>query len=820
MSRSRQLNKMTLIWSLTPNDNFLTMKANTQPYVLSFARACLFFAWAVVPFSSYSQSGEEEIYDLDPFSVSDRDVIGYSTIRSSSASRIAIPITDISGSVVTINEQLIEDMAAVTIADTFNFVSGVSTGNAGGGLQQNHTVSLRGYTTTGALRDGIPDFNYGSNGGFDYSMLQRVEIVKGPAGVQYGQHNQGGVINMVSKRPLPVPATKTDFMVGSFDFWRASIDHSTMKDTENGQTGYRIAAAVTNTNGPVELASETGKPESYFVNPSFSHTFDSGLQFWAAGYFVDDNSSRVANSVFMFGTPDGRGAAFKEFAGEASVVVQNFQFTEYTTIEAGITNQFDMGDVRAGLRVVARVGDRETSGNRTRANGGTVFIDNNGNQIPDGSPSVGRDPTMFAQIENNLARFGRQGLRFNGGPPATTDWSVIAADFNLDFDIGETKHNLLVYSQLQNVEGTSQGLDIRVNNTASLPADIRSRFNFDTGIEGQGIVEIWPNPPAGLGDLRSVAIDYNDVFIDRGSGLTDRRLWNAAIIDRIYMLDDNLIISGGVRYDKDENASERIVNDQPVPGGTTTDSTTTANYGLLYKVLKNVETQVSLFYNNAETFVPEFGIDERLATFGEKFPNRTVETDEIGFKVNALNNLLVATVAYFDTTEKNVLVGRRDEDGSVTGVSDQSYNVPAGNQSTKGFELDVGINPSPNWNILLSYADTDSNISEDALPLWGVPDSTFAALAKYSFLDGPLAGLSLAGSYNYWGSSVLNRASNFSVPSGDKFGLVFGYGWDKWTVRLRIDNLEDKVELLPSQWWTGVGAIWERNWRLSVGYRF
>jgi iron complex outermembrane receptor protein len=237
-------------------------------------------------------------------------------------------------------------------------------------------------------------------------------------------------------------------------------------------------------------------------------------------------------------------------------------------------------------------------------------------------------------------------------------------------------------------------------------------------------------------------------------------------------------------------------------------------------VLKDEDTQVSVFYNNAETFVPEFGIDERLATFGAQFPNRTVETDEIGFKVNALNNTFVATVAYFDTTEQNVLVGRRDEDGSVTGVSDQSYNEPAGNQTTSGIELDLAINPSPEWNILLSYADTDSNISEDALPLWGVPDSTFAALVKYSFNDGPLEGFSIVGMYNYWGESVLNRASNFNVPSGDKLGLVLAQNWGKWTVRLRVDNLEDNVELLPSQWWTGVGATWERNWRLSAGYTF
>jgi outer membrane receptor protein involved in Fe transport len=767
-----------------------------------------------------AQMNTDETYVLDPFTVSDNDVIGYSTIRASSASRIAIPITDIAGSVVTINEKMIEDLAAVNIADTFNFVSGTLATNAGGGLQQEHSVSLRGYTATGGLRDGIPDFNYGSNGGFDYSMIQRVEIVKGPAGVQFGQHNQGGVINLVSKRPLPYNATKADVMVGSFDFWRAAIDHSNISKGDSGQTGYRVAAAVTNTNGPVELASETSKPESYFVNPSVSHTFNNGVQLWASGYFVDDNSSRVSNSVFMFGTPDGRGAPYEEFAGNSSVVVQNFQFTEYTTLEAGMTNSFQIGEAQADLRLVYRTGDRESSGNRTRANGGTVFIDANGNQIPDGSPNVGRGPDIFGQIDGNLSRFGRQGLRFNAGRPAEQDWSVLAGDFNLNFDVGATNHNLLVYSQLQDVEGFSEALDIRVNNTASLPENIRRQFNFDTGIDGQGIVEIWPNPPAGLGDLRDVAIDYNNVFIDRGTTSTDRELWNAAIIDRMYAFDDKLILSAGVRYDKDENRSERTLNNQSVPNDPTEDSSTTTNYGLLYKLVEDDETQLSVFYNNAETFVPVFAIDERLATFGQKFPNRTVETDEIGFKVNAFNSRVVATISYFDNIENNVLVGRRDEDGSVTGVSDQSYNVPAGFQTTEGIEIDVGLKPTPEWDFLISFADTDSNISEDALPLWGIPDKTFATLAKYTFSEGPMNGFSIAGSFNYWGDSVLNRASNFAVPSGSKLGLILGYEQENWSLRLRIDNLSDDVEYLPSQWWTGVGAIWERNWRLSFGYRF
>ncbi len=36
-------------------------------------------------------------------------------------------------------------------------------------------------------------------------MFERVEVIKGPASVQFGQHNSGGVVNLISKRPLPEP---------------------------------------------------------------------------------------------------------------------------------------------------------------------------------------------------------------------------------------------------------------------------------------------------------------------------------------------------------------------------------------------------------------------------------------------------------------------------------------------------------------------------------------------------------------------------------------------------------------------------------------
>ena len=142
---------------------------------------------------------EEEVYVLSPFEIQDIGVTRYDAGASLAASRIAIPNIELPGSITTISEQLIEDTVALTVRDTFNMVAGVNQGNQGTGSQTNNVFVVRGYTISSSQRDGLPDTLFSRTGGFDYSLIERVEIVKGPSGILYGNHSPGGVVNLVSK---------------------------------------------------------------------------------------------------------------------------------------------------------------------------------------------------------------------------------------------------------------------------------------------------------------------------------------------------------------------------------------------------------------------------------------------------------------------------------------------------------------------------------------------------------------------------------------------------------------------------------------------
>ena len=762
-------------------------------------------------------ASEQDVVKLSPFEVSSEAERGYATTSSASASRIAVAITDDPSSVITINSKLIEDTVAVDMRDTLNLISGVHHGNAGTGLQENNTFAIRGYLASSALRDGIPDLNFTESGGFDYSMVERLEVVKGPAGVLYGQHNAGGVLNFISKRPLANPMTRVSLTAGSFDFWRASVDHSSFLDAGR-KLGYRISAAATDTDGALRLGGEPGGVSTW-INPSVSYQFDSGLKVWAWGAHVDDTSQRVAHAVWMFGTPDGRGRPFYEFVenGKASVVFQNFNKTESTNLELGASHSFPIFKAAADLRVVARYGDQTTSSARTRSNGNTVFIDKAGHQIPDGTPNVGRAPHIYDTISGNLSRFGRAGLRYNRGESHSEDASL-SADLNLSFDLGPTSHDVLFYAQYVDQQGGGRdNADIRVDNVATLPADIREKYRFDSGIPGVGITEIWPNPPAGVGDLRPIIVQYANVSVLNPDTSSDFNSFAAAVMERMSLFDDRLILVAGTRYDSTDFQNRRL--DTGALTADESDSEWVSKFGVVYKPYSGPKGDVSLFYNRAETFVTETRTDQRLATFGQKFPNRSITTDEIGVKANLFRQRLVGTFSYFENTEDNILLNGRDEDGSITGVGDRPYLYPGGERTTDGWEVDLSFNVTPELDIILSYSRIDSLLS-DGLPSEGVPESTRGAVVRYEFRRGPLKNFSITGIYTAWGESHLERGSAFIVPKGDLYTAVLGYRWRNLDLRFRIENLDDDLDAQPSTWWTGVGVTQPRNYRLSATYRF
>ncbi|MDM9383745.1 TonB-dependent receptor [Chlorogloeopsis sp. ULAP01] len=152
---------------------------------------------------------------------------GYRAPNASTATRTDTPLRDIPASIQVVPRQVLEDQKAFQLDEALRNVSGVQPTNSFGGNQ--NAFRIRGFDTdfsNAIIRDGVRD-NATVGGLIQETVnLQQIEVLKGPASVLYGQLQPGGVINLVTKQPLAEPYYSAELSIGSYDFYRPSIDIS------------------------------------------------------------------------------------------------------------------------------------------------------------------------------------------------------------------------------------------------------------------------------------------------------------------------------------------------------------------------------------------------------------------------------------------------------------------------------------------------------------------------------------------------------------------------------------------------------------------
>ncbi len=753
----------------------------------------------------------EEVIRLTVFEVSAEASRGYVTTSSLAASRVAVPITELPATVITINEQFIADTAARTLRDTFNYISGVNMGNQGTGTQTQNSVSIRGYTVSSAQRDGVADRIVSSTGGFDYALVERIEVVKGPSGVLYGSHTPGGVVNFISKRPLLKPQTRISASVGSYSTYRTELDTSGFIDRDR-RFGYRFSGAWSDTDGPLDFPGEpSGGLQVY--NPSFSYRAHNGLEVWAWAAFVRDGTNRLAYTAHAYQTGPASGRVlFREAQlAHGNNIFQNLSQVDTDTYELGASKTFELGPIGLDARVLARRYDQSSIGDRVRGVGAQVdlFLDASGNVLGTDSRT-----TDYAVVNANLVSIARGQIRYDN-VQTVAKGDLYTVDLNFRFDIGPTKHRLLAYAVLDDSDTVSGNDAYTVNNTAKLVALGAKLVGTQTRIQ------VWPTPAPEMQSVSpSTVVERADVRA-LNTNLSSNELSSYGAIERMSFLDDRFFLVGGVRKDDLKATSMTFLNGVQQAPTRPDDSSTTYSYAALVKVYQGRHGLVSGYYNNNETFVPEYGLDRRLGpTLGQRFPNRYASTEEFGLKVDLLDSRIVSTLSIFDTLENNMLQSFPDNDGSVTGVPVTTYQAPVGSRHTEGWDIDLNVAPAPGWEFMVSYARIASRISSTNLPAEAQPRDTFSVVGRYAVQDGGFKGLSLMWLYSYWGDSVLGSRTNWALPGGDIHTAVVGYRWRNWDVRVRVENVFDNLSTMPSTFETAVGVTHPRNYRFALSYTF
>ncbi|MEZ8790285.1 TonB-dependent receptor [Vibrio splendidus] len=165
----------------------------------------------------------EEITVDETLQVIGHQYEGYAEHMPQSGTKTDVEWLDVPQAVSVVTKTEMEDRGAVRLVDALDGVAGVNNTLGEGSRDQ---FVIRGFDALNDMyRDGMRDDgtlqSYRS-----LANIERVEVVKGPAGALYGRGSAGGIINLVTKRANGDNFTHVNGSVGSNNLFVGQVDSS------------------------------------------------------------------------------------------------------------------------------------------------------------------------------------------------------------------------------------------------------------------------------------------------------------------------------------------------------------------------------------------------------------------------------------------------------------------------------------------------------------------------------------------------------------------------------------------------------------------
>ena len=148
----------------------------------------------------------------------------YTTGTMSSGTKLALTPRETPQSVSVVTRQRIDDQAMTTLGDAVKYTTGLTLTKWGG---ERERFNSRGFQLSNLMVDGIPvQYDEASLSTGLLSMYDRIEVVRGAAGLMEGAGSPGGSINLVRKRPTETFQGSITAAAGSWDNYRGELDLS------------------------------------------------------------------------------------------------------------------------------------------------------------------------------------------------------------------------------------------------------------------------------------------------------------------------------------------------------------------------------------------------------------------------------------------------------------------------------------------------------------------------------------------------------------------------------------------------------------------
>jgi iron complex outermembrane receptor protein len=251
-----------------------------------------------------------------------------------------------------------------------------------------------------------------------------------------------------------------------------------------------------------------------------------------------------------------------------------------------------------------------------------------------------------------------------------------------------------------------------------------------------------------------------------------------SVQDEIRLMDDRVIIVGGVRYDDYE------VGGFDFRSGTARDPGAGDNVSYKFGAIYKPQEDSSIYYNYSETFEPDFSRNPD----GTGFLPQVGAIHEVGVKASLFDAKINLGVAGYTQDIKNVKALHPDPD-----LAEQGFRVQSDVQTVDGIEVEAHLNPTDNWRLYFSSSWISVTHPDDLIQRTQ-PKETYAFFTRYTFEDEtPLQGLQIGGGIHYSGQRPGDSGNSFFLPSFWSADVVVRYQLNPKTVfTLNVNNVTDE----------------------------
>jgi iron complex outermembrane receptor protein len=312
-------------------------------------------------------------------------------------------------------------------------------------------------------------------------------------------------------------------------------------------------------------------------------------------------------------------------------------------------------------------------------------------------------------------------------------------------------------------------------NTGSISHQLLVGFDYESAFEEfESFTSRTPLPPLDLRDPDYDVARPTDLIRD-GRFDWQTQSYGVYIQDQIAFSDNLKLLIGG-RYDWISDEFENLINDADEPEQN--DGAFSPRIGLVYQPSDTVSLYAS--YSRSFRQATAFSANEAFE------PTRGTQS-EIGTRVDFLEGRLSANLAAYHLTRTNITTPDPDNPG---------FSVQTGEARSQGIELDVTGEILPGWNVILSYAYTDAEVTEDNVTpvgnqLASVPFNQASLWTTYEIQQGDLEGLGFGLGLFYISERQGDLANSFTLDSYLRTDAALYYRRGGLRAAINVRNLFD-----------------------------